>query len=84
LRPTDGDVFYTKRRGLYPTDADIVEPIDGLLQGLLGIRAMSIGELQRLLYEVYSEVPDLKPPASVTYEIITEHYIRKTNFGGQR
>jgi hypothetical protein len=85
LRPDDGDRFYDERRGRYPVDAKFAVPDTDLLRGLLTLKGMSIGEFQALLYEVYMDVHRKQSPATtLTFQMVSEYFIRTTTFGGTK
>ena len=85
LRASDGDLFYKARRKLYPDDADVPEPTEGTLERIITARDTTIGDLQKLIWEVYDDIPrrnDAVP--AVTYEHITDFYFRRASHGGRR
>ncbi|GAA1635604.1 hypothetical protein [Actinoplanes couchii] len=85
LRPADGVTFYNKRRELYPDDAKIPAPANNVWPELLGTRPMSVGELQRILYDLYDDESTHKPPAkSVTMKVMLKHYLKYSEFGGKK
>jgi hypothetical protein len=85
LRPSDGAIFYQERRRLYPQVGDIPEPTKNALSDLIKVKDMSVGEFQQILYGVYEQVQQRRPPVTkLTFKIISEHFIRGTTFGGKR
>ena len=85
LKATDGDLFYNERRGLYPDEAAVPPPTDGTLERIIKARDTTIGDLQKLIWEVYDDIPrrnDAVP--EVTYEHITDFYFRRASHGGRR
>ncbi|WP_250031072.1 hypothetical protein [Paractinoplanes maris] len=82
LKGADGDLFYHKRRLLHPDDADVPAPADGTLERIIKARDTTIGDLQKLIWEVYDDLRrrnDAVP--EVTYDHITDYYFRVAHGG---